>query len=603
MRDTYIGRSSALASTLLLVTLGLWGCAGTPPKEDSGPQEPTPVELQPAQEKELTLALPHSEFSATFGRAEQALARFNWMEASVALEELSEQALSPDERAYERYLQARIDYTRGQQSAAMTTIDSLSAATLTPALHYRVLSFRSHMLQMQGDFLDGARSADQILQLGRHPSAPDWKRTIWHNLQRATPEQLQAAINQTHDPRWLGWLELARIGQESALVQQTELPQWRKNNPGHPAANPLPGGLDYLLNNPGQGGKAALMLPLSGRLAPAGKAVLDGYLASYYDARATGGANHELLVLDLGQFPSASMAYDEAVRQGAELVVGPLSKSAVADMATLLERPVPVLTLNRIDEVMPATGSALVQLSLAPEDEAEQLTELAYGSGARSALIVSPRGEWGDKVSAAAQRRWKKLGGAIVSSAAYGDQEDYSEAVKTALGLSASEQRASTVRDMLATNIEFTPRRRQDPDVIFLLSRNGAEARSIKPLLAFHYAGTLPVYAMSGIYNGVPDERNRDLNGIALVETPWLLGANPALRTAITAGDTGGDAYPRLNALGADAFILQSGFARLQAGPDALLRGNTGLLTMDPQLHIRRELTPATFDEGVVRTQ
>ena len=88
------------------------------------------------------------------------------------------------------------------------------------------------------------------------------------------------------------------------------------------------------------------------------------------------------------------------------------------------------------------------------------------------------------------------------------------------------------------------------------------------------------------------------LNGINLVETPWLLGASPSLRVAIAAGDTGSDSYTRLNALGADAFLMQWNLPMLQAGPDALLRGNTGLLTMDPGQRIHRDLPLATFEGG-----
>ena len=174
---------------------------------------------------------------------------------------------------------------------------------------------------------------------------------------------------------------------------------------------------------------------------------------------------------------------------------------------------------------------------------------------------------------------------------------------KSILALDASEQRANELRSLLGTNIEFTPRRRQDADVIFLLSRSGTEARSMKPLLAFHYAGDLPVYALSSIYSGVPDERNQDLNGSILAETPWLLGANPGLRVALAAGDAGGGSLTQLNALGADAYMVQSGFSRLQSGADALFSGNTGLLTMDPNLAIRRELSAATFDGGVLKPQ
>ena len=111
------------------------------------------------------------------------------------------------------------------------------------------------------------------------------------------------------------------------------------------------------------------------------------------------------------------------------------------------------------------------------------------------------------------------------------------------------------------------------------------------------------MYATSSIYSGIPDPRDKDLNGINLVEIPWLLGASPGLRVAIAAGGTGSDSYTRLNALGTDAHLLQSRFMQLQAGPDALLRGNTGLLTLDQKQRIHRELSLATFDGGKLRPQ
>jgi outer membrane PBP1 activator LpoA protein len=245
----------------------------------------------------------------------------------------------------------------------------------------------------------------------------------------------------------------------------------------------------------------------------------------------------------------------------------------------------------------------MVQFALAPEDEARDIAELAFGQGARSALVIRPQGEWGSKVAQALLERWQTLGGTIANSVTYSGREDYSASVKEALGIPASEQRAQAVRDILAADVEFNARRRQDIDVVFLLSSNGAEARSLKPLLAFHYAGSIPVYAISSIYSGIPDPRDRDLDGINFVETPWLLGASPELKNAIATGGTGTDRYTRLNALGADAFLVQSQFRQLQAGADALLRGNTGLLSMNPQLQIQRELLLTTFDGGAIELQ
>ena len=511
--------------------------------------------------------------------------------------------LSSNDDTYVGYLQARIAYIRGDQLQALEQLEQLNYPGINPALHYRILSFKHYILETQGDSLASAQLADQILRGTQADTAAAWKRSVWQNLERTDKQQLLTAFPNAADPQWRGWLALALINRQTDSEMQRELVQWRTENPGHPAANPLPGGLDYLLAPSTQNGKVALILPLSGQLAQAGKAVLDGFLAAHYADSSAGQATNELLVIDVGEFPSASNAYDEALREEASIVVGPLSKEALADLATRPERPIPILALNRIHPILPAQGSALVQLSLAPEDEAISVAELAFGRGARRAIIITPAGDWGRKVETALRERWASLGGTIASNTTYSTYDDYSSSVTSALSLDASEQRASDLRTTIGINIEFTPRRRQDADAIFLLSHNGAEARSIRPLLAFHYAGDLPVYAISNIYNGIPDERNQDLNGIQLVETPWLLGANPDLLATLTTGDAKNGNYTRLNALGADAYLVQSNFLRLQSGADALMRGNTGLLTLDPTLSIKRQLSPATFDAGVLKAQ
>ena len=560
-------------------------------------------EKQQTTQQGTSPVLPPSARNAVFNSAEQALAKFDWMQASVTLQEIPANELEPNDAAYFGYLQARISYVRGDHKGALAQLEQLNSPGMNSGLRYRILSFKHYILDMQGDSLASAQLADQILRSAPDDTASAWRRSVWRNLERTDKEQLVRNLPGATDPQWQGWLELAIINREDNSISSGKLLSWRNDNPSHPAANPLPGGLDYLLKSGPNSGKVALLLPLSGELAPAGKAILNGFLAAYYADRAAGGATNELLVLDLDKYPSASSAYDEAVGQQVGIVVGPLSKEALAELATRLERPIPILGLNRIDQVLPASGSALVQLSLSPEDEAVSVAELAFGAGFRTALIIKPAGDWGNKLESALGERWTALGGTVTSSATYSAVDDYSSSIKSALLLDASEQRASDLRTVLGTDIEFTPRRRQDTDVIFLLSRSGAEARSIKPMLSFHYAENLPVYALPTIYSGVPDERNQDLNGIHLVETPWLLGDSPGLRASLAATAAGSGNYTQLNALGADAFLLQSNFIRLQSGADALLRGHTGLLSMDPNLRIQRELSAATIDGGALRAQ
>ena len=606
MRDTctrHFRRGTHLCLTLVL--LGLAACGSEPQKEPEPAAAPVAV-AQPAapvvQQEAASPTLPPSTYSAQFQQADQLLSQNQWMAASEVIGAIPLAGMNASDKVYLTYLQARIEYIRGRQEEALGLLDTLDYQGMNSAQRYRILNLRRHILEMSGKYLESARLGDEILRMAPATDAAALQRTIWRDLQRTSTAQLEQALPVAADAQWQQWIELALLTRAPLPTQLQSLPAWVQNNPRHPAANPLPGGLGYLLNSQAAQ-KVALILPLSGRLAAAGSAVRDGYLASYYAYKQQGGVDFEILVLDQDSFGSASDAYAAAVAQGATLVVGPLSKEAVTNLAARADRPIPVLALNRLDgaNALAPGSSALVQFALAPEDEARRIADLAFGQGARNALIMRPQGDWGGKVSQALTERWRELGGTIVNSATYSGREDYSPSVKAALDLPASEQRAQALKDIFGGSLEFNARRRQDVDVIFLLSSNGAEARSLKPLLAFHYAGTVPVYATSSIYSGNADPRDSDLEGINLVEIPWLLGANPELKNAIAAGKTGTDSYTRLNALGADAFLVQLQFRQLQGGADALIRGNTGLLSMDPQLHIQRELVLSTFDEGAIK--
>ncbi|WP_205743147.1 penicillin-binding protein activator [Halioglobus maricola] len=570
----------------------LIACGGTPQKEAPEPVSPA-TETTPDLKG---LTMPASLYRNEFQAAEAALARNQWMVAETSLTPLAETTLDANDSARLTYTEARIAHLRGDDPGAQALLKAMDQPGLHPAIAYRAHNFQRHLLDLQRDYLTSAALGAQLLAIAPSSDQLALKRSVWHDLMRTPPANIARARGTSTDQQWAAWLELAELANQDSTHLATGLPAWQANNPGHPANSPLPGGLQYLQDQTAAPHQVALMLPLSGRLAPAGKAVRDGYLASYFKARQGNAAPFEIRVVDSDLYPSVTEAYRAAINGGARMVVGPLSKNAVAELALEPGRPVPILALNQMDGSLPAGNSALIQFALAPEDEAAQIAEVAFGDGARRALLLRPAGAWGDKMEQALRARWQTLGGTFSSALAYTGQDDYSASIKNGLGIASSEARRRQLRDMLAEPVEFTPRRRQDIDAIFLLARNAAEARSMKPLLAFHYAGALPVYATSSVYRGSADDRDRDLNGLNLVELPWLLGSNRELSEALAKASI--DAYPRLNALGADAYLLQSRFLQLQAGPDLLIRGDTGLLSLNPQLQIERELVPAKFDGG-----
>lgn len=592
------GGSTAII--LVLCTLFLAACGGAPSRDTTAtPQDQAGITQTPDTPQDMRL--PPSALDPDFLLVERALNRGDTVAADLALAGLATAVLSTDDAHHLEYLKARRFYIGGDAQSARRDLQALLAQPVHPGLRYRTLSLLSHLDYLEGNYIAAARAIQDILSLGSLSNNAAWRRQLWRALQRAEVDALFGAEVDPGDRQWQGWLALALATRSTGFSRDRALARWREEYPGHSAHNALPGGLQELLTATRGADRAALLLPLTGRLGPAGRAVLDGYLAAHYAARSRGEAIPELMVLDESDFPSSLAAYEHAVSGGADIMIGPLTKLAVAELGTQLERPVPVLALNRSDSLLPASGSPLVQLSLAPEEEAAQLAGYAFGEGARRAVILSPRGAWGDDLKTALISRWQALGGRVAASSSYVDEQEYSPSIERALGLADSNARAQVVQDLLGMPVQSTPRRRRDADVVFLLARNSAQAKALKPLLAFHYAGDLPVYAISSAYSGVARGDDKDLRGMRLLETPWLLGEQDDLRTTLDRSGLAGGSYPRLNALGADAFLLQAEFPRLAAGPDALLRGSTGLLSMDPQLRIQREMSPATFDGDTLR--
>ncbi|MFT6276817.1 MAG: outer membrane PBP1 activator LpoA protein [Halioglobus sp.] len=599
-------RNFSTSGALILATLVLSAC------ETAGPTKTGSLASHPGNEtpvvKPITAvpSAPASAFSQQFSAADRQLQKFDWMSAQLTLNTIRLSYTSNTDRQYLDYMDARIHYIRGDVEHAQVAVQQLLREPLQPALERRALNLKRYISRLARDYSDSARIGDRLLRATPAGAEADsLKREIWRDLQRLPTTQWDIEEDAGIDSQWLAWMALAKIGgaRSSPAQRSQELELWRDRNPDHPAAEILPGGLDYLLNSSPQSSRVALILPLSGKLAMAAGAIRDGFLASYYASRESGGEHFDVQIIDTLAYNSATEAYQDAVAGGATMVVGPLGKFAVKEIGELGKRPVPVLALNRTEVAFFASETALVQLALSPEDEAEQIATVAYGRGARSALVVRPASRWGEKMATAFSRQWTSLGGTIVHDASYSGQEDYSQSVSNSLGLPASEQRAKDIRVRLGTDVEFSPRRRHDIDAVFLLARTPAEARSIKPLLAYHYAGSLPVYATSSIYRGVPNTRDTDLNGIITLEIPWLLNVDSDAHSALPKSDFDHDRYARLNALGADAFLIQSRFAQLQAGQDLLIPGYTGLLSLSPKLQLLRELPTATFDGGLLVAQ
>jgi outer membrane PBP1 activator LpoA protein len=329
-------------------------------------------------------------------------------------------------------------------------------------------------------------------------------------------------------------------------------------------------------------GPIALLVPQSGPLAPAGNAIHDAFGG---DAPAT--------PYNVSGTPQEAVdIFRKALTDGAGLVVGPLRKEDATAIAASVGSgnalPVPVIALNYLDANLPVPPG-LVQLGLAPEDEAQSAAADAYARGLRRALILSAQGDWGERVAAAFRRRFEALGGKVVDEGRYTTgTADYSAPIKSLLKLDAAEARYHGLQSSLHVKMEYEPRRRSDIDMIFLGAR-AAQARLITPQLRYYRAERLPLYATSSAYDGTVDA---DLQGLRFCDVPALVS------TTLPSGQSVD--LVRLTALGRDAAQLAKA---LRVGPltgATSFVGAAGVINIEANGVVHRQLACAEFDAGGV---
>ncbi|MCP3870407.1 MAG: penicillin-binding protein activator [Gammaproteobacteria bacterium] len=403
-----------------------------------------------------------------------------------------------------------------------------------------------------------------------------------------------------------GWMELTRIFKKYTGSQVDIVPliaAWRQRFPTHPAMPQLLDSyFDRLKAQYRSINQVAVMLPDSGRYARVAAAIRDGILAAYYDQAQE--ERPRMIFYDSTDPDQTWPIYQQAIQEGADIVIGPLNKQSVAQFARAGEIDIPVLSLNQVQpEVLPPTD--LFQFGLAPEDEARQVAERAWLDGHTTAVVLIPENNWGNRILEAFREHWGALGGILPEHQTYNPAEnDFSTPIKSLLNLDESEARRQALQGKLGKKLEFEPRRRQDADFIFLAAK-ARIARQIRPQLQFHHAADLPVYTTSHVYTGNPSaDRDIDLEGVKFPDIPWILVEEdesiPLSRRALTR-TLGLDQTPflRLYAMGIDSYLLLPHLGRLQSNPGEALEGKTGNLYMDQINQIRRQLVWAQITGGI----
>jgi uncharacterized protein len=512
------------------------------------------------------------------------------------LQEIDANTLSPE-------LLLRYTLLYGDWALAQRHLDDAARVLLNPALTdintregvdaasvARLHELRAKLYEQQQKPLDALH--ERLLESSLVPQSAqhELNEAIWRQLSSLRNEDFSVleyadTSNQAEEQLLAGWVALARVQRNNPGdldKQLAALKDWQRSYPMHPANRFMPADMAALAEaKEEQSHRIALLLPLTGKRAQAGQSVRDGFMTMHYQHLAEGNTGLQIDLVDSNATPDILTAYNNAVAQGAQLVIGPLEREQVQVLASQATLPVPTLALNNPPNRMPAPDQ-LYQFSLNPEEEAVQVADAAYASHLRRAVAIAPQGERGERLVQAFARRWLTLGGEAAGQVRYQPNTgNYGVQLADALGIDIANGQMRAGKTL--------------PDMVFFVG-TGADAAVMMETLARNGAGAVPVYATSQVFGG--QRMDARANGLRLCLSPWQAGAGP-LRTA---GAAPPDA-DMLFAMGADAQALYSRLSLMRMNDSLHVPGNTGYLSMDSDRRVVRTLVWGVLNDGQLQVQ
>jgi outer membrane PBP1 activator LpoA protein len=509
-------------------------------------------------------------------------------------------------------LKAKLALEQGQSANALQ-LTQISLPTDAPrSLQAAFHEIRAHAYHNNDDFFEAAKERLVLsTYLDTREEIKDNQIHIWQsisNLQLPVLDNLRTSTSDT----LAGWLELAILYKtmlQNKNIFENAIAAWLQRYPGHPAYEFI---VPDLINESEQlvlqPDRIALLLPFSGQYRQVSEAIRNGFLAAWF----TENNNKPIINIYDANVININEIYQRAVADGAEFIVGPLEKGAIAALVENNQVSITTLALNEYDNgtnigTNPNSKSRLspvIQFSLSPEDEARQVAERAWFDGHVLALSITPDTPWGYRVHKAFEDQWEMLGGKILEHVTFNNEsQDFSTPVKALLNIDSGENRVKHLINKLGRKLKTESRRREDVDFIFMAAAPDT-ARQLTPQIRYHRADNVPVYSTSHIFSGIVDiNKDNDLNEINFVDIPWILDLNhevSLIQQALNRNwDQNTSTFRRLYALGIDAYRLISELGKLSLHDANHFKGVTGELNMQKDGTIRRKLRWAKFIDGL----
>ncbi|MBD8873449.1 penicillin-binding protein activator [Rhodanobacter sp. DHB23] len=494
--------------------------------------------------------------------------------AAPTLAQIRRENLQGDDAVRYDLLRADLALQRHDAATALQLTTQPTVA-VPEALQLRLFELRARAQAATDDHWGAARTRVQMDDHLQGLDRAENRKLVLAELAKLGVNALKqrAAAMQPGD-LMLSWTNEALSQHGVAVAQPTPSLQ-------QPVGTLLPGANADVREGYKMPARVALLLPQSGPYAAAGNTILEGFFAAYAETARTHAPRASVHIYDTqGDTDGAIKAYQQATKDGAQLVVGPLTRGAVAALFGQPALPVPVLALNHPDnKQIPSSGAS--EFGLLPETEGAQAADHMVDRGLNQAYVAISSDDFAQRAANAFKAELLARGGNVLGMATVpATDTNY----------------ASTIGQLNMANA--------GSDTGIFISMHPSQARLLVPQLQIAKI-TLPVFGTSHIYAGSDNPTaDGDLNGVEFCDAPWLFNAQPGLpahddiTTQLPSARAGN---ARLFAFGMDAWSLVPYLDWLRDHPGSYLSGATGQLTADQFGRIRRVLTWAKFDNGLAR--
>lgn len=522
-------------------------------------------------------------------------------QAAPLLDQVRRPRLQADDAARYDLLHAELALARHDAHTALQL--TTQPAPVPAALELRLLELRARAMEASGDLWGAARTRVQMdPQLADLDHTQNRKQILdLLGRQGVEPLKRRAGAMQPGD-RMLPWVNEA-LTQLGVPVAQ---PQPDLNQP---VGTMLPGANATVREGYRMPARVALLLPLGGNFAGASGAIREGFFAAYADAAHNNAPRASVRVYDSGGTADGAVkAYQQAASEGAQLIVGPLTRTEVAAVFAQPQLPVPLLALNHPDDKsLPAGGAS--EFGLLPETEGAQAADHMVERGLHGAYVIVSGDDFAQRAAAAFKAELEARGGQVAGMATLPPAKvNYSSTIAglkmptAAMPLPAAAPAPTGSAPVATDSSAAVAAPAPAGDTGIFISMRPEQARLLLPQMQIADVG-LPVFATSHVYGGTDDAADdRDLDGVEFCDAPWLFDAQPGLPShdAIAAQlPTARGTSARLFAFGMDAWNLVPYLDWLRSHPGSYLPGAAGQLAADQFGRVRRVLVWARFEDGL----